>query len=1011
MDWLLNGTLGNFWVALSFAAAFTACASLAFSLWDRSGSRQFELIGLTAFWVHGAAVLMILFTLVGMILTHHYEYHYVWSHSSNELPLQYVVACLWEGQEGSFLIWMVWHVLLAAIVYFRSKAWRTGVLAVVCSVQVLLSSMLLGVHLQQTLVAVLLGMAALLAVLAVWRTTDPTKGNRLVTIGLAALVSIGLVVLAFLPESEALPKALNWALLMLAIGLAGYTLVAWHKGMPFATVAVLLGLSALLGGMVWAGPGAWDAGSSPFMLLKDAFPDAEAYKADPNFIPVNGNGLNPLLQNYWMVIHPPTLFMGFASTLIPFAFLTAGLLKQDYTGWIKPATPWVLYSTMILGVGIIMGGYWAYETLNFGGYWNWDPVENASLVPWLTAVAGLHGLVIYRRGKSALALTAVLITLTFLLVLYSTFLTRSGILGDSSVHSFTDLGLSGQLLVLLLAYVLGITLLLADRWKKLPSNDKEPGWQSVEFYLLLAIMVFCFSAVQIAFSTSIPVFNKLFGTTLAPPAKATLFYYKWNVWFGIAIAILSGVGQYFFWTKVERKTITQALFRPLIVAAVIGLGITGLLVWQHWEFAFHKTFLKAIQGAEGISVVGAYLTSGLLMYADDILLICSLFTLLANADIIVRLVRKSRTHLARIGGALAHIGFGLMLVGILFSSGYESTVSINLKPHLLGTAFPEESKQDNVLLIKDQPEIVMGYRVVYRGKLQAQSPLSELAVVTQDATTVKVRFRDSKGYIFSQVLPTEIYNDIVKPVANAANKGPDLEKLRDVLEKNLPMLQPKLLNDRSLYTLVFTPLGDTSQHFTLLPEAEVNENMGLVAHPDRKVSLDNDLYVHVTSIPGEDKPEQRKRKESEVRVAIGDTFQLERSTVVVEKIVRVSEVPEYANYALAVRLKLKVISRKDGSILQANPTMLVDAEGQTSQVDVHLQPVGAWFSFLGADPVAKKIIIRIAEEPERPDYLTFKAIKKPFINLLWLGTFVLTAGFLLAIVRRVREGRRKGEEA
>ena len=184
-------------------------------------------------------------------------------------------------------------------------------------------------------------------------------------------------------------------------------------------------------------------GSSPFLLTRDVI-NAPVFDINPDFIPENGSGLNPLLQNYWMVIHPPTLFLGFAATIVPFSFAISGLWSKKITEWIKPAVPWALFAAATLGLGILMGAYWAYETLNFGGYWNWDPVENAIFVPWLVLIGGIHTMLIYKRNGAAVKTSFILIIATFLLVVYSTFLTRSGILGDSSVHSFTDLGLSNS---------------------------------------------------------------------------------------------------------------------------------------------------------------------------------------------------------------------------------------------------------------------------------------------------------------------------------------------------------------------------------------------------------------------------------------------------------------------------------------------------------------------------------------------------------------------------------------
>ncbi len=188
-------------------------------------------------------------------------------------------------------------------------------------------------------------------------------------------------------------------------------------------------------------------GSSPFILLRNEMLNAPIFQK-PNYLDFikDGNGLNPLLQNYWMTIHPPVLFCGFASVTFPFAFAIASLLRKDWNGWVKPVLPWALFSVAILGTGILMGGAWAYESLSFGGFWAWDPVENMSFVPWLMVVAGLHTLLVYKYTKHSLISTYVFFLLGFILVLYSTYLTRSGRLGDTSVHSFTDDGLEPQLL-------------------------------------------------------------------------------------------------------------------------------------------------------------------------------------------------------------------------------------------------------------------------------------------------------------------------------------------------------------------------------------------------------------------------------------------------------------------------------------------------------------------------------------------------------------------------------------
>jgi cytochrome c-type biogenesis protein CcmF len=164
----------------------------------------------------------------------------------------------------------------------------------------------------------------------------------------------------------------------------------------------------------------------------------------PNYLDFvkDGMGLNVLLRNYWMVIHPPVLFLGFALTLVPFGFAYGALTSKKFGDWVKPALPWVLLNACVLGMGIMMGGKWAYESLSFGGYWAWDPVENASLVPWLILIAGLHTMLVYNHTGHSLKASFLFIILAFAFVLYSTFLTKTGVLGDASVHSFYRSGKS-----------------------------------------------------------------------------------------------------------------------------------------------------------------------------------------------------------------------------------------------------------------------------------------------------------------------------------------------------------------------------------------------------------------------------------------------------------------------------------------------------------------------------------------------------------------------------------------
>src|SRR5690606_23197183 len=408
-------------------------------------------------------------------------------------------------------------------------------------------------------------------------------------------------------------------------------------------------------------------GSSPFILLRDAMPDP-IFTIQPDFIPQDGAGLNPLLQNYWMVIHPPTLFLGFAATLVPFSFCVAGLWLKRYREWVRPALPWSIFAGAILGLGILMGGYWAYETLNFGGYWNWDPVENAVYVPWLVLIASIHTMITYKNSETALKISIILVITVFILILYSTFLTRSGVLGDASVHSFTDLGLSGQLLLYLFFFLIVAVVFVVIRWKEIPSTQKEISTYSREFWIFIGATVLCLMGFQVLYPTSYPVFNQIsaaFGGSLnmAIPGDQVAYFSKIQIWFAIAIGILSAVGQFFWWKKIDKKELKNQLFLPFTIALLATMIIINVSSVRNIGYA--------------------------------LLLFSGLFTVISNGKILFS-VLKSSPGLS--GGAVAHIGVGLMLVGILFSSGYSTVVSLNNTGMLISRQLSEEFNRENLLL-------------------------------------------------------------------------------------------------------------------------------------------------------------------------------------------------------------------------------------------------------------------------------------------------------------------------
>ena len=474
---------------------------------------------------------------------------------------------------------------------------------------------------------------------------------------------------------------------------------------PIVLAVVALCQAFLLSMVVGIKLGPIPIGVSPFVSLAAKFPDAPMLQV-PGFVPADGQGLNDLLQNPWMVIHPPTLFTGFTLLMVPFAFAAAGLIRKRYTQWTKPALPWALAGCGVLGVGIMMGGYWAYETLSFGGWWAWDPVENASLVPWLFAVAGLHAMVVQKKTagghKSALALTVV----AFQLVIYSTFLTRSGVLGDVSVHSFVDLGLYNQLLVWIGSIgVLGFGL-LAWRWRDLPVPAKAPTALSRESMVFTGALLLAITSVVIALGTSAPIIGKVFRNN--PSAVPAAFYTQWTLPLGVAIAFLAGLGQTFWWRRMTVDDVNRVLFKPisLTVAATTAVVLFTPFV-QETVRPVPASASAAIASAGFVPVA---LTTFLHTHGTSLLLLLLLFaaffTFFGNALVMWRV---GRGNIKMVGGSLTHVGFGLMLLGIVASGVYNDPLSDNAGTDISGS-------RENVIVPLGQTVGADGYTWTYTGQ-------------------------------------------------------------------------------------------------------------------------------------------------------------------------------------------------------------------------------------------------------------------------------------------------------
>jgi len=612
---LLPGQLGHLFIVLSLVASLIATFSYFKSAQSKNDidAAYWKKLARIAFITEVISVFAIFAILFYIISNHLFEYKYAWQHSSRSLEVKYLLACFWEGQEGSFLLWSVWHCVLGLILIKTSKKWEAPVMTVVSLMQFALATMIAGIY--------------------------------------------------------------------------------------------------FFG---------WKMGTNPFILLRDSgvLDNAPALhingdvtmglRQDYMLSILDGNDLNPLLQNYWMVIHPPVLFLGFASTIVPFAFVIAGLWKKNFGEWTKPALPWALFSAAVFGIGIMMGAMWAYESLTFGGYWAWDPVENASLVPWLILISGIHTLLIYKHTGHSLRATHLFLILTFGFVLYSTFLTRSGILGETSVHAFTDLGMNMQLLIFLLMFVLPALVLFIYRYKEIPTIHKEESTSSREFWMFIGSLVFFLSALVIIGKTSIPVVNKILGTKIAPPEKAEFSYNQIMVFIAIIIAVLTAVTQYLKYKSTGTKVFLKKILIPFVIAAIIAtlVLVVGKVNYEKETFGFMVAIWMAVA--------------------------CSIFTIVANASYIW-LGLKGKLKLS--GGSISHVGFGMVLLGILISSSNKEVLSNNIG----GIPAPLDKNEDpreNLTLVKGLTVDMGKYSLTYEG--DSSHPKKQLSYY-------KVHFKSKDG--------------------------------------------------------------------------------------------------------------------------------------------------------------------------------------------------------------------------------------------------------------------------
>jgi len=925
-EMLWPGQLGHLCVVLSFVAALTATVAYYIATQRRTfdDTDNWRNIGRFSFILHGFSTIGIIGSLFFILVKKRYEYEYAWANISDDLPVQYVFSAFWKEQQGSFLLWSFWHIVLSLFIILRSGKWERPVMAVISLAETVIASMILGLYF-----------------------------------------------------------------------------------------------------------GSYRLGASPFDLLRNVM-DAPIFAQADYLSKVTGNGLNPLLQNYWMTIHPPTLFLGFASTVVPFAFAIAGLWLREHKEWLRPALQWSLFSGTILGTGILMGGAWAYEALSFAGYWAWDPVENTSLVPWITLVAGIHTNLIARSTGYSTRSTYAYYLLTFILILYSTYLTRSGILGDTSAHAFTEMGLGFQLILFIgLFTALGFGLWFS-RYRGIPENKPEEAANTREFWMFIGSLVLFFSAILITGATSLPVWNKIvqsfkpdyIGAALKDPME---HHNRYQLWIAVFIGLLSGTAQWLRYHErnwsIHRKKVLTHIGIAVLIAAGLSVYNATWVNMQAWQ-----VFIMMFAG---------------------------MYTVASNGDYLIT-VLKGNLKLA--GSALSHLGFGLLVLGILSTGLNKEWISSNaFAMEGLIEGMEGEALNQNVLLMKDGPMPIKGnYEANY---------LKDTIVRQTRTFSVQFKKRDDSGNYTGETFtltPNVMYDrDFSKVVAS--NPSTQHYLTHDIFThvSSLPKaeLDPefaKQQEDSLQYVSYSGAVGDTvftKKHYLIIHNITKQPKHHEYKPEKGDLAVGLDMTVHSLDDPKaydaapmlylrpgkggftlsavvsnlqmkirltQETMEKIFKTDADLKfttfgVKDGASFAFNGFQVRFVGAEREVSHPNYTSEPndIAVGARLEVTA-PNGEKSVVNPLYFIRGNIPYS-LKSELPGYGLHLRFENIDPAtgimtigaaqtseaARKIPFEIVEDTARSDYIVLEAIVFPGIKWVWMGCMLMLLGLAISFWRRM----------
>jgi cytochrome c-type biogenesis protein CcmF len=412
---------------------------------------------------------------------------------------------------------------------------------------------------------------------------------------------------------------------------------------PWAT-AVMMGVAAFFTGL---------------MLFA---PNVDPFAATPSPAPADGVGLNPLLQHPSMMIHPPMLYSGYVAFTVPFAFAIGALVTRRLDAeWIRATRRFALIAWAFLGLGLLLGARWSYTELGWGGYWAWDPVENAALMPWLLGTAFLHSIMVQEKRGMLKVWNASLIVGTFSMALLGTFLVRSGVL--QSIHAFGDSTVGPYILGLIGVVLVGSTALIVSRLDDLRSEKRIDSLASRESVFLVNNLLLVGMTAVIFWGTFFPLISELFTGEKA--SLAAPWFDRYTTPLAILLVLFTGIGPLLAWRRISWESAKRVFRVPLAVAAVVTLGLVAFTdaaenLWALALFAFAAFALTGLAQEFWSGASARRQLSGE-----------------PGPQALVGLVSRNRR---RYGGYIVHVGVIVLLIGIAASSSFQTNRDVELKP-------------------------------------------------------------------------------------------------------------------------------------------------------------------------------------------------------------------------------------------------------------------------------------------------------------------------------------------